>query len=73
MQKIQILFPDPLMVRMREVAKQIDIPVSEVVRRATELWLEKIPEKPKQVRNVPVINAGRCLMNAKEMRDAFYE
>lgn len=73
MQKLQILFPDPQMRRMREVARRMDLPVSEIVRRATEGWLEKIPSNPKSVREVPVIQAGRCLMKADKMRDAFYE
>jgi hypothetical protein len=73
MQRLQILFPDPLMEQMRKVAKRIDLPVSEIVRRATELWLEKMPESPKQIRKVPVIDAGRCLVEAKDMREAIYE
>ena len=73
MQKMQILFPDPLMERMRKVAAEADIPVSELVRRATERWLERIPEIPRRIANVPTVDAGRCLMPAEEMRAAFYE
>lgn len=36
MQKIQILFPDPLMARVRSLAALEDRPVSEIVRRAVE-------------------------------------
>jgi predicted DNA-binding protein len=73
MQKIQILFPDPLMERMRSVAKQIDLPVSEIVRRATERWLERMPDAPSQKLSVPTVSAGRCLIEAEDMREAFYE
>ncbi len=73
MQKLQILFPDPLMERMRRVAGQMDLPVSEIVRRATERWLERMPEKPRRVLKVPVVNAGRCLVPAEDMREAIYE
>lgn len=73
MQKIQILFPDPLMKRMRSLAAQIDLPVSEIVRRATERWLDRIPEAPRHSLKVPTVDAGRCLVSAKKMRDAFYE
>lgn len=70
---MQILFPDPLMERMRKVAAKADLPVSEIVRRATEQWLERIAEAPSRPPTVPVVDAGRCLMSAKEMRAAFYE
>lgn len=73
MQKLQILFPDPLMERMRRVAKRVDLPVSEIVRRATESWLERIPEAPRAKPEVPTVDAGRCLIGAEDMREAFYE
>ncbi len=73
MQKLQILFPDPLMARMRRVAKRVDLPVSEIVRRATESWLERIPEVPRVKPEVPTVDAGRCLIGAEDMREAFYE
>ena len=44
MQKMQILFPDPLMGKLRAVAAEEDRPVSELIRRAVEKFLEmKIP------------------------------
>ncbi len=73
MQKLQILFPDPLMERMRRVAKRIDLPVSEIVRRATEGWLDRMPEAPAVTPRVPTVDAGRCLIKAEDMREAFYE
>lgn len=74
MQKMQILFSEPLMKKLKGVAKRLDIPVSEVVRRATDRWLEKFPESPSENNNkVPVIHAGRCLIDAQDMRDSIYE
>ena len=73
MQKIQILFPDPLMERMRKLAERIDLPVSEIVRRATEGWLDRMPEAPRRSLTVPTVDAGRCLVAAEDMREAFYE
>ncbi len=73
MQKIQILFPDPLMERMRRVAARVDLPVSELVRRATEHWLDRMPESPQRNAGAPAVNAGRCLVSAEEMREAFYD
>ena len=50
MQKIQILFPNPLMGRVRAVATEEDRPVSEVIRRAVERFLEMRPEKYRLIR-----------------------
>ena len=73
MQKLQILFPDPLMRKMRLVAGQVDLPVSEVVRRATEQWLERFPDVAGKRKSVPLIDAGKCLVSAADMREAIYE
>lgn len=73
MQKIRILFPDPLMERMRRVADRMDLPVSEIVRRATEKWLARIPEAPPRKMRVPAVDAGRCLLPAEDLREAVYE
>ncbi|NJM38226.1 MAG: hypothetical protein HC845_10425 [Akkermansiaceae bacterium] len=73
MQKIQILFPDPLIERMRKTSERMDLPVSEIVRRATERWLDRMPEAPRRNLGVPTVDAGRCMMAAENMRDAYYE
>jgi len=73
MQKLQILFPDPLMRKMRRVAGQVDLPVSEVVCRATEQWLERFPEESVKRKTVPLVDAGRCMVAAENMREAIYE
>jgi len=73
MQKIQILFPDPLMNRIRKLAERIDLPVSEIVRRATERWLDRMPEEPRPRLTVPTVDAGRCLLHSEKMRESFYE
>lgn len=74
MQKIQILFPDPMMGKLREASEQQDIPISEIVRGATAMWLDRFPQKKVAERKaVPVINAGRCLLDAEQMKDVLYE
>lgn len=63
MQKVQIHFSDPIMNRIKSVAKKMDMPVSEVVRRATENCLERYPvgcEKDKL--EVSALNSGKCLL-----------
>lgn len=73
MQKIQILFPDPMMERMREVAKREDVPVSEIVRKAMAMWLDRFPSQEAKVKRVPVIDAGRCLLDSEAMKEALHE
>jgi hypothetical protein len=74
MQKIQILFPDPMMGKLREVSEQQDIPISEIVRGATAMWLDRMPAKlPTRRKKVPVVDAGRCLLGGDEMKEALYE
>ena len=73
MQKMQILFPDPMMRRLREVAAQQDVPLSEIVRQATALWLDRMPKQMSPVRRVPTVNAGRCLLDAQAMKEALHE
>mgnify|MGYP006295289869 CR=1 FL=1 len=72
MQKIRILFSDPLMDRIRKVAEQTDMPISEIVRRATEKWLDSLPEAPRRQLTVPTVDAGRCILTSEAMREAFY-
>lgn len=73
MQKIQILFPDPLMAQMRKMAEALDMPVSEVVRRATEEWLNKLSflqsSGGASSMEIPTFDGGPCLLAADQMRD----
>jgi hypothetical protein len=73
MQKLQILFPEPMMNKLRKIAKQEDVPVSEIVRKAADLWLKRFPDKPASKKNVPTIDAGACMMSADDMKEAMYE
>ena len=75
MQKIQILFPEPDMRRLRELARREDRPVSEIVRRATEAWLERsaLTCVPMETRAIPVFHGGATLVLASAMRDAAWQ
>ena len=71
MQKIQILFPDPLMKRLRTLAKLEDRPVSEVVRRAVERFADQSPAIPIPAtdrRKLPTFKGGRILADAQAMK-----
>jgi len=73
MQKMQILFPDPLMGRIREVAFEEDRPVSEIIRRAVEKFLEMKPEKAHKTSQLPTFKGGRILVSAENLKDAIYD
>jgi len=75
MQKIQILFPDPQMRRLRELARSEDRPVSEVVRRATEAWLDRCapPGARTELRALPIFHGGETLIPARAMREVAWQ
>ncbi len=74
MKKVEIHFPDPVMRKMKSVAKKIDIPVSEVLRISVENQLERYPDGFEEGKlEVPVVNAGKCLLPTDRIRDAIYE
>lgn len=70
---MQILFPDPLMGRLRAVATEEDRPVSEVIRRAVERFLEMRSEKPLQHRPLPTFRGGKILVSAEHLKEALYD
>jgi hypothetical protein len=73
MQKIQILFPDPVMERLRAVARQQDRPVSELVRRAVDRLLEQLPAvPPKQPARFPTFHGGGVLVDAGRLKDLLH-
>lgn len=74
MQKIQILFPDPVMDRLRAVARHQDRPVSELVRRAVDRLLEQTPEPtPKKPAEFPTFHGGGMLVDAARLKDLLHE
>ncbi len=77
MQKLQILFPEPVLARLRRTARQADQPVSELVRRATEEWLEKLAYLDVTVQQPSpealFFHGGGIHVSAAEMKDAIYE
>ena len=73
MQKIQILFPEPVMERLRAVARQQDRPVSELVRRAVDRLLEQMPAlPPKQPARFPTFRGGGVLVDADRLKDMLH-
>ena len=74
MQKIQVLFPVPQMRRLRAAARREDRPLSELIRRATERWLDSTPDQATDTtaRKVPVFHGGKVLVAADRLRDEAY-
>ncbi len=74
MQKIQILFPDPVMERLRAVSRQQDRPVSELVRRAVDRLLEQVPLlPPDRPARFPTFHGGGVLVDADRLREVLHE
>ena len=75
MRKLQILFPEPQLRRLREIARSEDRPVSELVRIAVAAWLEKMSPAPRppRSREVPLFHGGRILVESERLRDAAHD
>jgi len=73
MQKIQILFPDPVIERLRTAARLQDRPVSELVRRAVDRLLEQMPAKPpEKPAKFPTFRGGEVLVGADRLKDVLH-
>lgn len=73
MQKIQVLFPNPIMAKLRGVADQEDRPVSELIRRAVERFLEMKPQKPACKMDLPTFKGGEILVSPGDLKKVIYE
>ncbi|MFW6360497.1 MAG: hypothetical protein ACOC2R_01995 [Spirochaetota bacterium] len=70
MQKMQILFPEPQLSRLRRIAAAQDRPVSELVRSAVEFWLSRYGNSaPATVKETPpVYDCGEIRTPPEELR-----
>jgi len=75
MQKMQILFPDPQLARLKKIASTQDRPVSELVRSAVDFWLSRYGGGPTDgvAESPPVYGCGEILIGPGELRDRAYE
>jgi hypothetical protein len=71
MEKIQILFPEPQLNRLRQMAKEEDRPVSDLVRSAVEFWLARYgsPFAGEIRETPPVYDCGRIFVPSRDLRD----
>ena len=60
MTRTQIQFPDPLYQRLKEIAERQDWSLSEVMRKAAEQFVTRLPEspQPKAVWRFPTLDCG---------------
>ena len=72
MQKIQILFPDPMMRKLKEFAAAEDRPISEIVRRAVERVLQQSPLPSAPGKKFPTFHGGGVRVSAADMKKEIY-
>lgn len=76
MQKMQILFPEPQMKRLRDLARIEDRPISEIVRRAVERDLEqrtgRLHQKSPDPPAFPTFDGGAIKADAAEMKEILH-
>jgi len=76
MQKIQILFPDPLMEMLRKLARTEDRPVSEIVRRAVDRDIEQragLLQRPRaSTPAFPTFDGGKVRVTAAKMKSVIH-
>ena len=76
MRKLQILLPEPVMRRLRRRAQWEDRPMSELVRRATERWLDSLPETPPELGGEvapPTFRLGLKVRDPRELKEMLYD
>jgi hypothetical protein len=71
MKKLQVLFPEPQMQRLKRRAKIEDRPISEIIRRATEDYLARAPSAPLRdaAAAIPVFDGGETLVHHGRFRE----
>jgi phage gpG-like protein len=59
--------------KLRAVAAEEDRPVSELIRRAVEKFLEMKPDRPRQRPELPTFRGGKILVSAENLKDVIYD
>lgn len=74
MEKLQVLFPEPQLWRLRRIARVRDRPVSELIRSAVDLWLEYQEADAPEVREAPpVYDCGEIVARSEDLREAAHD
>jgi len=72
MEKLQVLFPAGSMRRLREIAKREDRPMSEIVRSATEDWLNSQPTGPASSDAAQTFDLGIKVTDPETLKEILY-
>ena len=59
--------------KLRALATEEDRPVSELIRRAVEKFLEMKPERMRPSRELPTFHGGKILVSAENLKDVLYD
>jgi metal-responsive CopG/Arc/MetJ family transcriptional regulator len=75
MQRMQLLFPDEMIARLKEVSREEERPVSEVIRRSIEEFFMRYPNGKKRKISVDQLagHLGVIKVRAADLREAIYE
>jgi hypothetical protein len=74
MKRVQVVFSDLQMERLRLEARFEDRPISKIIRRATEDYLRKMPlsPRPDAAAAIPVFDGGDTLVGPERFRELAY-
>ena len=74
MQRMQLLFPDEMMARLKEVSRQEERPVSEVIRRSIEEFFMRYPKGKKRKITLDQLagHLGEIKVSAADLKDVIY-
>lgn len=75
MQRMQLLFPDEMIARLKEVSREEERPVSEVIRRSIEEFFMRYPKGKKRKITVDHLAGplGEIKVSAADLRETLYE
>jgi len=74
MQRMQLLFPDEMIARLKEVSRQEERPVSEVIRRSIEEFFMRYPKGKKRKITLDQLagHLGEIKVSAADLKDVIY-
>lgn len=75
MQRMQLLFPDEMIARLKEVSREEERPVSEVIRRSIEEFFMRYPKGKQRKITVAQLagHLGEIKVSAANLREVIYE
>jgi predicted DNA-binding protein len=71
---MQLLFPDEMIARLKEVSREEERPVSEVIRRSIEEFFMRYPKGKKRKISVDQLTGhlGEIKVSAADIREVIY-